>query len=293
VPNISEGRDADVVALLARAFGAHGARLLDVHSDADYNRSVLTLVGEPQSLADALVAGAREALARIDMRTHEGAHPCIGALDVAPVVYLRAEDRELACDEARAVGNRLAGELDVPVFLYGSLATDPDRRERAYFRGGGLAALAERMLTGELAPDFGPARPHSTAGATLVGCRAPLVAFNLELTEPQLAKAKAIASELREAGGGPVGVRAIGVMLERAGAAQVSVNVHDPFAVPLAEIVRLAREAAARHDAGIASAEIVGLAPAAALDGFPQDLPLRGFDEHTHVLEKRLTSVRG
>jgi glutamate formiminotransferase / 5-formyltetrahydrofolate cyclo-ligase len=281
------------VSALARAFGGHGARLLDVHSDADHNRSVLTLVGEPQSLADALVAGAREALARIDMRTHEGAHPTIGALDVAPVVHLRAADRELAESEALAVANRLAGELDVPVFLYGRLARGAERRERAYFREGGLAALSERMLSGELEPDFGPRRPHPTGGATLVGCRPPLVAFNLELDEPDIAKAKAIASELREAGGGPTGVRAIGVMLERAGTAQVSVNVHDPFAVPLAEVARLAREAAARSGARIAAAELVGLAPAAALHGFPEDLELKGFDEHAHVLEKRLTSVRG
>jgi len=293
VPNISEGRKADVVSALASAFGAHGARLLDVHSAADHNRSVLTLIGEPQSLADALVAGAREALTRIDMRAHEGAHPCIGALDVAPVVDLSAGDRELATDEALAVANRLAGELDVPVFLYGSLATDADRRERAYYRGGGLAALAERMLSGELAPDFGPSRPHPTAGATLVSCRPPLVAFNLELAEPDLSKAKAIAAELREAGGGPAGVRAIGVMLERAGTAQVSVNVHDPFAVPLAEIVARSRAAAARLDAEIARAELVGLAPAAALENFPDDLPLKGFDSGAQVLEKRLTSGRG
>jgi glutamate formiminotransferase / 5-formyltetrahydrofolate cyclo-ligase len=281
------------VSAVARSFGAHGARLLDVHSDTDHNRSVFTLVGEPQALADALVAGAREALARIDMRTHEGAHPSIGALDVAPVVYLRGADQELAEDEALAVANRLAGELDLPVFLYGRLARGTDRRERAYFREGGLGALQERMLSGELEPDFGPRRPHPTAGATLVGCRPPLVAFNLELAQPDLAKAKAIASELREAGGGPPGVRAIGVMLERAGAAQVSVNVQDPFTVPLAEIVRLAREAAGRHGARIAAAELVGLAPAAALEDFPQELELKGFDEHAHVLEKRLTSVRG
>jgi glutamate formiminotransferase / 5-formyltetrahydrofolate cyclo-ligase len=282
-----------VVSALASAFGGHGARLLDVHSDADHNRSVLTLVGEPQSLADALIAGAKEAFARIDMRFHDGAHPCIGALDVAPVVYLSPGERDLATDEALAVANRLAGELDVPVFLYGSLATDADRRERAYFRGGGLPTLAERMQSGELAPDFGPPRPHPTAGATLVSCRAPLVAFNLELAEPDLDKAKAIAAELRESGGGPRGVRAIGVMLERAKAAQVSVNVHDPFAVPLAEIVARAREAAARHGADIARAELVGLAPAAALEGFPEDLPLLGSESGAHVLEKRLTSGRG
>jgi glutamate formiminotransferase len=276
---------------VGHALGGSGASLLDVHSDADHNRSVFTMVGEPQALADALVAGAREAVARIDMRTHEGAHPCIGAIDVAPVVYLRAEDRELAVDEALAIANRLAGELDVPVFLYGMLADDPDRRERAYFREGGVGALAERFESGELQPDFGPRRPHPTAGATLVACRPPLVAFNLELAEPDLEAAKAIAAEIREAGGGLPGVRAIGVMLESAGTAQVSCNVHDPFSVPLADLVRAAREAAATRGVHLRSSELVGLAPEAAFAGFPADLELRGFDERVHVLEKRLTSA--
>jgi len=202
VPNISEGRRRETVEAVGRALGNSGANVLDVHSNEDHNRSVFTLVGEPQELADALVAGAREAVERIDMRAHEGVHPCVGALDVAPVVYLRGEDRELAEDEALAVANRIAGELDVPVFLYGMLATDADRRERAYFREGGFAALEERLTSGELEPDFGPPRLHPTAGATLVACRPPLVAFNLELAEQDLDAAKAIAAELREAGGG-------------------------------------------------------------------------------------------
>jgi glutamate formiminotransferase len=179
------------------------------------------------------------------------------------------------------------------VFLYGMLASEPERRERSYFREGGVAALAERLLSGELEPDFGPRRPHPTAGATLVGCRAPLVAFNLELAERDLDAAKAIAAEIREAGGGLAGVRAIGVMLQRADTVQVSINVQDPFAVPLADVVRAAREAAAARGVHLRAAEVVGLAPRAALDGFPAELELRGFDERAHVLEKRLISARG
>jgi glutamate formiminotransferase len=291
VPNISEGRRPETVEAVGRALGNSGAKVLDVHSDADHNRTVFTLIGEPQALADALVAGAREAVARIDMRTHQGAHPCIGALDVAPVVYLRAEERELACDEALAIANRLAGELDVPVFLYGMLADDPDRRERAYFREGGVGALQERFESGELVPDFGPRRPHPTAGATLVACRPPLVAFNLELAEPDLDAAQAIAGELREGGGGPAGVRAIGVMLDTAGTAQVSCNIHDPFSVPLAAIVERARKAGAARGVKLRCGELVGLAPEAALEGFPDDLELRGFDARRHILEQRLTSA--
>jgi glutamate formiminotransferase / 5-formyltetrahydrofolate cyclo-ligase len=290
VPNISEGRRPETIDAVGRALGGSGAKVLDVHSDADHNRSVFTLVGEPQELADALVAGARAAVERIDMRTHEGVHPCIGALDVAPVVYLRRADRELAVDEALAVANRLAGELELPVFLYGMLANDADRRERAYYREGGVGALEERLLSGELEPDFGPSRLHPTAGATLVACRPPLVAFNLVLDGADLDAAKAIAASLREAGGGLPGVRAIGVMLERAGLAQVSINVQDPFEVPLADVVQAARKAADGQRAEIRSAELVGLAPEAALDGFPADLELKGFDESAHVLEKRLTS---
>jgi glutamate formiminotransferase/glutamate formiminotransferase/formiminotetrahydrofolate cyclodeaminase len=278
---------------VTHALAGGGASVLDVHSDPDHNRTVFTLVGEPQQLADSLLAGAHEAVERIDMRVHEGAHPCIGALDVAPVVYLKAEDRAFAVDTALAVANRLSGQLDVPVFLYGMLATEPERRERAHFREGGVQSLEERFQSGELEPDFGPPRMHPTAGAVLVACRPPLVAFNLSLVEKDLDAAKAIAAELRESGGGLGGVRAIGVVLDRAAAAQVSVNVHDPFAVPLAEVVRVARQAASATGVHVRAAEIVGLAPEAALEGFPEDLEIEGFDERVHVLEKRLTSNFG
>jgi glutamate formiminotransferase/glutamate formiminotransferase/formiminotetrahydrofolate cyclodeaminase len=293
VPNFSEGRRTEVIERVGHALSSRDAKLLDVHSDADHNRTVFTLVGGAQALADALTAGAREAVASIDMRVHEGAHPCIGALDVAPIVYLRGEDRRLACDEALAVANRIAGELDVPVFLYGELAGSEERGERAYFREGGIGSLAERMAAGELEPDFGPGRPHPTGGATLVGCRPPLVAFNVELEGSDLVTAKKIAAEVREGGGGLTGVRAIGVVLERRGICQVSTNVHDPFAVPLRDELGAVRVAAERHRAAVSGAELVGLAPAAALEGFPQEVELRGFDKATHILDARLFSAHG
>ena len=284
-----------MIEVIGRALSSSASQLLDVHSDPDHNRTVFTLVGGPQALADSLVAAAREALALIDMRSHEGAHPCIGALDIAPIAYLRPDDRELARDEALAVANRIAGELDVPVFLYGELASSEERRERAHFREGGIAALAERLASGELEPDFGPGRPHPTGGATLVGCRPPLVAFNLELDGAELDTAKQIAAEVREAGGGLPGVRAIGVRLPRKGVCQVSTNVHDPFLVPLREVVSAVESAAGRHGARVSAAELVGLTPAAALDGFPAALELHGFDEATHILDRRLhlSSPRG
>lgn len=267
VPNVSAGRDPDLIARLAASF--QPSRLLDVHSDPDHNRSVFTLVARQGELARALAAGARTAAESIDLTVHDGLHPHAGALDVAPVVYLDEATRGAATAEALTAG-ALIGELGIPVFLYGDLATDPARRERADLRRGGPAALAERVASGELVPDYGPAELHPTAGATLVTARPPLIAFNVELASADVDLACAIAAGLREGGGGLPGVRAIGLLLEASGRAQVSMNVHDHNAAPLAEIIE---RIAAR--APIAEAELVGLAPAAALVGFPAEIPLR------------------
>jgi glutamate formiminotransferase/glutamate formiminotransferase/formiminotetrahydrofolate cyclodeaminase len=267
VPNVSAGRDPDLIARLAASF--QPSRALDVHSDPDHNRSVFTLVARQGELARALAAGARTAAESIDLTVHDGLHPHAGALDVAPVVYLDEATRGAATAEALTAG-ALIGELGIPVFLYGDLATDPARRERADLRRGGPAALAERVASGELVPDYGPAELHPTAGATLVTARPPLIAFNVELASADVDLACAIAAGLREGGGGLPGVRAIGLLLEASGRAQVSMNVHDHNAAPLAEIIE---RIAAR--APIAEAELVGLAPAAALVGFPVEIPLR------------------
>ena len=293
VPNVSEGRQSGPIEEIGRAFASHGCTLLDVHTDADHNRSVFTLVGGPQELADTVLAAAKVALDRIDMRCHDGAHPCIGALDVIPVVYLNGEDREFAHDEALAIANRLSGELGLPVFLYGELASAPDRLERAYFRDGGVAGLSERMRAGELSPDFGPSRMHPTGGATLVAARPPLVAFNIELDTNDLGVAKSIAAEVRERDGGLPGVRAIGIALKDGEVVQVSTNVHDPFRVPLRDVVAAVEQAASHSGSGLRCAELVGLAPAAALEGFPEHLPIRGFDERRHVLEHALGGRHG
>jgi glutamate formiminotransferase / 5-formyltetrahydrofolate cyclo-ligase len=290
VPNVSEGEDEAALAAIAGAFSRRGSRLLDVHTDPDYGRSVFTLIGEPQELADALQSGAREAVARLDLHDHHGVHPCIGVLDVVPIVYLRREDRETARGEALAVANRLAGELELPVFLYGELATAPERAERAYFREGGISQLAERLERREVEPDFGPPRAHPTAGGVLVAARPPLVAFNFELDTDDVQAAKAIASRVREAGGGLPGVRAIGVELEQQGAVELSTNVHDPFEVPLRRLAEVVRREAEQDGVTVVAARLVGLAPAAALEEFPADIPLRDFDEKRHLLENRLRS---
>jgi glutamate formiminotransferase/glutamate formiminotransferase/formiminotetrahydrofolate cyclodeaminase len=270
VPNVSEGRDAAVLDAIGDAFAAGGARVLDRHADPDHHRAVFTLAAPAGRLAGAVVAGAREAVARIDLRRHAGLHPHVGALDVAPVVFRDDARRGAACAEALVLADRLGAELGRPVLLYGLLAGG---RTRAELRRGGPEGLARRLRTGEARPDFGPAEPHPTAGATLVAARPPLVAFNLELGDGHtLDDARAIALRIREGGAdGLPGVRAIGLALPaRGGVAQVSVNVEDHRVVPLARVV----DAVARH-ARVAEAELVGLAPRAAFDGFPDDLPLR------------------
>lgn len=270
VPNISEGRDHSLISRLADAFQTAGVALLDLHSDPDHNRTVYTLAGGPGRLTRALVAGATEAIARIDVGTHEGAHPRVGALDVAPIVHLATADRGAACAAALTLADRLGSELGVPVFLYGALTQDA--RSRADIRRGGSDALALRIQTGTTSPDFGPPTPHPTAGATMVAARPPLIAFNVELSPPaDLTTARRIAALIRQGGDeGLTGVRAIAISLTtRNGAPQVSTNVEDHETTPLAAVV----EAISRH-AEPARAELVGLAPEKAFDGFPADLEL-------------------
>ncbi len=285
VPNVSEGRDAGRIDALEKAF-SRGATLLDRHSDADHNRTVFTLAGSPGALLDALACGAEEAAATLDMSSHEGLHPAIGALDVCPVVWLDPADRAAARIEAVEVADQIGG-LDIPVFLYGELATRPEHAERAYFRNGGLAELWLRMEGGGLRSDRGPDLPHRTAGVTLVTARPPLAAFNVELEGGDLDAARAVAAGLRESGGGLPGVRAIGLPIA-GGRTQVSTNVHDPLAVPLARVVERVRDLAAPLDARPVEAELIGLIPEAALIDYPDEVPIRGFDPALHTIEQRL-----
>ena len=271
VPNVSEGRDPDAIAQIAEAFASTGAKLLDLHSDADHHRSVYTLAGDTSTIVSALLAGARACAELVDLRQPRGSHPHVGTLDVAPVVYLDPARRGAACAAALVAGEEL-GRAGLPVFLYGELAGG---RSRAELRKGGLPALVERIARDELRPDFGPRRPHPRTGATLVGARPPLVAFNVELAPPAtLDDARTIAARIREGGPeGLPGVRAIGIELatarEEPPVAQVSTNVEDHRRTTLAQVV----EAVARH-AAVRGCELVGLAPHAAFDGFPDDVPV-------------------
>lgn len=277
-PNVSEGRDARAIDQIATAFGEH---LLDVHSDPDHHRSAYTLAGAPGELAQAVAEGAATALQLLAIDHHGGVHPRVGVVDVAPIVYLEPADRGAACAEALVLADLLADGLGLPVFMYGMLAGG---RTRAQLRRGGTDNLARRVAAGELAPDFGPSEIDPAVGATLVAARRPLVAFNLELAPPAtLQDARQIAARIREGGPeGLTGVRAIGVWLASRGAAQVSTNVEDHRASPLATVVA----AVARH-ARPAGAELVGLAPRAAFDGFPNDLPLRGYATIEDALAER------
>jgi glutamate formiminotransferase/glutamate formiminotransferase/formiminotetrahydrofolate cyclodeaminase len=288
VPNISEGRDPRALAAVEAAFTATpGTTLLDGHADPDHHRAVLTLAGAPGSLSRALLAGAAAATEQIDVMSGphpRGEHPHVGAVDVIPLVYLSPETRGAACAEALLVADRIGQELRVPVFLYGDLAGG---RTRAELRRGGPLALRERMRAGELSPDFGPPQMHPTAGATLVAAREPLVAFNLELAPPATVEdARRIAALIREGGAeGRPGLRAIGVALTRpqGSVAQVSMNVERPLELPLREVVQ-----AVRRHADVTAAELVGLAPRAALRGFPAEVALGAFDPARQVIEKAL-----
>jgi glutamate formiminotransferase len=285
VPNFSEGRDAATIAALETALGAH-AELLDVHADEDHNRSVFTLVGEDSALVEALLAGIACAGDRIDLRHHEGAHPRIGAADVVPIVPLDSRDGDRASDCALQLAERIGSELGLPVFLYGESA--PSRRGPAFFRRGGTEELQRRIDAGEVRPDFGPARLDDRAGGVIVGARRPLIAFNVNLATSDVDVARSIAAVIREKDGGFPGVRALGLLLPRAGRAQVSMNVEDYEAAALHEIVARVELEASSRGVELAGAELVGLMPAgAAAAAAGAILRIEGFNA-SHVLELRL-----
>jgi glutamate formiminotransferase len=255
VPNFSEGRDAVVIEAIRAAMVDAGGRVLDVHSDADHNRSVFTVVADADSLVDALAAAISVAVARIDLRSHEGVHPRVGAADVVPLVRFDPED-DRPERAARALARRIA-MLGVPALGYGELG---EGRRPAFFRQGGAARLEERLAAGEIEQLAGPAQLHPTAGAVLVGVRPPLVAFNIDLATDDVEVARAIASAIRERDGGLAGVQALG--LRAHGRAQVSTNLIDVEGTPLAAVVSAVDRLAGEHGTTIAGSELVGLMPA-------------------------------
>lgn len=286
VPNFSEGRDDATIDALGHALTQDDrVHLLATHRDPDHNRCVFTLAGAPGTLAPALLAGARVAVERIDLRAHEGVHPHVGALDVAPIVHLTDADRGAACCEVLVTADLLARHLALPILMYGALAQG---RTRAELRRGGPVELARRLAESELTTDFGPPHAHPTAGTTLCAARPPLVAFNVTLRPPAtLDTAREIAARIREGGPeGLPGLKAIGLRLEKQQEIQLSMNVERPDLTPLKDVV-----AAIAEHAEPATAELIGLAPEQAFEGFPPDLPIPGFDPDAHLIERALARL--
>ena len=292
VPNVSEGRRADVVESMARAIRAvNGVSLLDSSSDPSHNRSVFTLVGEASSLEAAILALFDRAVADLDLRTHRGEHPRIGVVDVVPFVPLEAATMADCVALARRVGAAVADRFRVPVYLYGEAAEDPARTRLEDVRRGGFEGLSAKMASQGWAPDFGPAVPHPSAGASAVGARMPLVAFNVNLDTNRLDVAKAIAAAIRESGGGLPFVKALGLRLEPRGIVQVSMNLTNYEATPIQRVFDAVQREARRHGVNVLESEIVGLVPSAALGGASaHDLRLTG-STWDKVLENKLREV--
>lgn len=294
VPNISDGRDAAAIDAIAKAFASGGATLLDVESDRDHNRSVVTIAGSRREVVDGAVAGAKAALARIDLTKHQGAHPRMGATDVVPFIPLAGATMADAIAAANEAAERIAREVGTPTYLYGDAARVEARRDLAKVREGQFEGIRDLIATDpSRAPDFGPKAVHPTGGATAVGARFFLIAFNVDLVTRDLALAKRIAKEIRERDGGMKGVKALGFDLPEKGWVQVSMNLVDyRQTTPIAAYDAIK----ARADAAgveIAGSELVGLIPADACPrGFAERVRLLSFDPD-QVIETRIASRRG
>lgn len=289
VPNFSEGRRPEVVEQIVAAIRqVDGVRVLDSSSDASHNRAVVTFLGEPGPVKRAAFLAAEKAAQLIDMEQHRGAHPRIGATDVIPFIPIGETTMEECVSLARELGGELGSQLGIPVYLYEAAATRPERKNLPTVRQGEYEGLKEAIKLPERKPDFGPDRLHPTAGATAVGARPPLVAYNINLGTPDVAIAKAIAKSIRGSSGGYPSIKALGVMLEDRGVAQVTINVCNYREVPLARVFETVKSEAARYGINVIGSEVVGLLPMEALlDAASFYLRLEGFSQD-QVLEKRL-----
>ena len=266
VPNFSEGRDADSVRAIADSVRAvPGVKVLDLTSDADHNRSVLTFVGDPAACRDGVLALFAAALPRIDLTKHRGQHPRLGAIDVVPFIPIRDFDTASAVALARETAAAVAERFSVPVFLYEDAASSEERRNLSNIRKGEFEGLAEKMQRPEWKPDFGPGAPHPTAGAAVIGARMPLIAYNINLGTPDVSIADRIAKTIRHIGGGFRYCKAMGVELKDRGLAQVSINMTNYKKTPLFRVFECVKSEAARYGVNVVGSEIVGLTPAEAL----------------------------
>jgi glutamate formiminotransferase len=292
VPNFSEGRDGALIARLeAAADSVSGAALLDSHRDPDHNRTVLTLAGTPQAVSEAVFRAVRLATDEIDLTRHAGVHPRIGAADVVPFVPLEGASLDDCRALAEALAERLARELELPVYLYAGSARTPERRRLPWIRSPGFEGLAAALASPERAPDLGPARPHPTAGAVAVGARGLLVAFNLDLDTEDLRIARRVARLVRESSGGLPSVQARGMRLVDQGRVMVSMNLTCPAEVGPGRVYREVARVAAAEGVRVAGAEVVGLIPrAAALECAHALLNLAGEPLAERTLEARLAA---
>ena len=283
----------DVVASIESAiYGVGGVSILDTHVDPDHNRSVITLAAHPENLVESIVAGVRVAAQRIDLRNHDGEHPRTGATDVIPVVPLRNISIEACVLLAREIGAKISEDLKIPIYLYGSAARVPERTNLEQIRRFGFERLRQDMEFGdELLPDLGPLRVHPTAGATFVGVRPILIAFNVDLNSNDLNLARKIAANIRESGGGLPGVRALGLFMNKTGTVQVSMNLTDYERTGVGTAFEAVRHLAEDAGVSIRSSELVGLAPEAAFEGEdPKVLKMKGFTPKS-ILEHQLAAA--
>jgi len=289
VPNISEGIRTDVVADIVQDLrGIDGLHVLDVQSDPTHNRSVLTLAGTPEVLRTALPRLCELTMAAVDLRTHRGEHPRLGAVDVMPFIPLEGATMADCVALARLVGAELGARLALPVYLYEEAASSPARRNLEEIRRGEFEGLADKMRLPEWAPDFGPATPHPTAGATVVGARMPLIAYNINLATDRVDVARKIASTVRGSSGGLRYVKAMGLSLEGRPVVQVSMNLTNFEKTPMHRVFDMVQREAARYGVTVLESEIVGLVPQAALLlAAAHYLQLEGFSAR-QVLEHRL-----
>jgi len=287
VPNVSEGRRPEVVARLAAAVSAvPGVRLLDLSSDPDHNRSVLTLAGDAAGLHKALLALYRAAVAEIDLTRHQGVHPRVGAVDVVPFVPLGDTPMAAAVAAAERLAPEVARRFGLPVYLYERAARLPGRSALAEIRRGGFEGFPAKIGDPVWAPDFGSPRVHPTAGVTVIGARFFLIAFNAVLETPDVALARAVARKVRESGGGLPAVRAMGVYLATRGLAQVSMNLVDYRRTPILTALERVKAETAALGTRVAECELIGLVPREAVQGVtPEELLLPG---PFPVLEERL-----
>jgi glutamate formiminotransferase / 5-formyltetrahydrofolate cyclo-ligase len=290
VPNFSEGRRKEVVDAIANAIASvRGVRLLDTEMDPNHNRSVITFIGDRTAIAEGAFQGAKAAVARIDMNTHRGEHPRVGALDVLPFVPILGVTMEDCIALARSVGKRIAEELQVPVYLYEAAAMRPDRKALPDVRRGEYEGLKIAIETDpDRRPDFGPTRLHPTAGACIVGARPVLIAWNVNLATKDIRVAKRIAKAIRESDGGLPAVRAKGFELADRELVQVSMNMTDYHRTSLVQAYEAIRALAAQEGVEIAESEIIGLVPLdAILAGATQYFKLARFHRE-QILETRL-----